>query len=127
MYTLYSMERSGNCYKARLALAQLGIPCRLVYVDVLKGDHRTPEFLARNRFGQLPLLEASPGRYLPEANAILWFLAEGSPLIPDDAAARAAVLQWMFFEQRSIEPNIGAAWFWLSLVRGGRELKRNSL
>src|SRR5690348_3654559 len=73
MYTLYSMQRSGNCYKVRLALAQLGIAYRLVEVDILKGDSRTPEFLAKNPNGRVPLLEVAPGRYLPESNAILWY------------------------------------------------------
>ena len=61
MYTLYSMQRSGNSYKVRLALAQLGIPFRLVEIDILKGESRTPEFLAKNPHGQVPLLEAAPG------------------------------------------------------------------
>ena len=63
MHTLYSMQRSGNSYKVRLALAQLGIPYRLVEVDILKGESRTPEFLAKNPNGQVPLLEVAPGRY----------------------------------------------------------------
>src|SRR5881275_372292 len=97
------MQRSGNSYKARLALAQLGIPYRLVEIDILKGESRTPEFLAKNPHGQVPLLEAAPGLYLAES------------------------LQWMFFEQHSIEPNIGAAYFWLTLVKGGRELQQHAL
>jgi len=115
MYTLYSMQRSGNSYKVRLALAQLGIPYRLVEVDILKGESRTPEFLAKNPHGQVPLLEAAPGRYLAESNAILWHIVSRTPL------------RWMFFEQHSIEPNIGAAYFWLALVKGGRELQQHAL
>ena len=80
MYTLYSMRRSGNCYKVRLALAQLGTAFRLIEVDILKGETRTPEFLAKNPSGHVPLLEVAPGRYLPESNAILWYIAGGSPL-----------------------------------------------
>ena len=72
MTTLYSMQRSGNCYKVRLALAQLNIPYRLVEIDILKGETRTPEFLSKNPNGHVPLLEASPGRFLPESGAILW-------------------------------------------------------
>jgi hypothetical protein len=109
MYTLYSMQRSGNSYKVRLALAQLGIPYRLVEVDILKGESRTPEFLAKNPHGQVPLLEAAPGRYLAESNAILWHLVSRTPLRPEHRIDRAEALQWMFFEQHSIEPNIGAA------------------
>ena len=127
MYTLYSMQRSGNSYKVRLALAQLGIPYRLIEIDILKGESRTPEFLAKNPHGQVPLLEAEPGRYLAESNAILWHLVSRTPLRPEHRIDRAEALQWMFFEQHSIEPNIGAAYFWLALVKGGRELQQHAL
>ncbi len=127
MHTLYSMQRSGNSYKVRLALALLGIPYRLVEVDILKGESRTPEFLAKNPNGQVPLLEVEPGRYLAELNAILWHLGSKSPLRPEDRIDRARALQWMFFEQHSIEPNLGAAYFWLALVKGGRELQQHAL
>jgi glutathione S-transferase len=121
------MQRSGNSYKVRLALAQLGLPYRLVEVDILQGESRTPEFLAKNPNGQVPLLEAAPGRYLAESNAILWHVASGTQLRPDNRIDRAEALQWMFFEQHSIEPNIGAAYFWLALVKGGRELQQHAL
>ncbi len=127
MYTLYSMQRSGNSYKVRLALAQLGIPYRLVEIDILKGESRTPEFLARNPNGQVPLLEVASGRYVAESNAILWHIVSGSPLRPENRIDRAEALQWMFFEQHSIEPNLGAAYFWLTLVKGGRDLQRHAL
>jgi len=127
MHTLYSMQRSGNCYKVRLALAQLRMPYRLVEIDVLQGESRTPEFLAKNPDGRVPLLEVAPGRYLPESNAILWYIAGGSPLAPEDRIDRAEALQWMFFEQHSLEPNIGAAWFWLTLIKGGRELQHHAI
>src|SRR5216683_1536115 len=127
MHTLYSMQRSGNSYKVRLALTQLGIPYRMVEVDILKGESRTPEFLAKNPNGQVPLLEVAPGRYLAESNAILWHLASRSPLRPEDRIDRATALQWMFFEQHSIEPNLGAAYFWLVLVKGGRDLQQHAL
>lgn len=127
MYTLYSMQRSGNCYKVRLALAQLRIPYRLVEVDILKGENRTPEFREKNASGRVPLLEVAPSRYLPESNAILWHIARSTPLAPDDPFDRAEALRWMFFEQNTIEPSIGAAYFWLSLVRGGRDLKMHAI
>ena len=127
MLTLYSMQRSGNSYKVRLALAHLGVPYRLVEVDILKGESRTPEFLAKNPNGQVPLLEVASGRYLAESNAILWHLVSGTPLRPADRIDRARALQWMFFEQHSLEPNIGAAYFWLTLVKGGRELQQHAL
>jgi glutathione S-transferase len=127
MHTLYSMQRSGNSYKVRLALAQLRVPYRLVEIDILKGESRTPEFLAKNPNGQVPLLEAAPGRYLAESNAILWHLVSKTRLRPENRFDRAEALQWMFFEQHSIEPNIGAAYFWLTLVKGGRDLQQHAL
>src|SRR3979411_2115064 len=127
MYTLYSMQRSGNSYKVRMALAQLGIPYHQVEVDILRGESRTPEFLAKNPSGQVPLLEVAPGRYLAESNAILWYVAGGSALAAEDRITRAEALQWMFFEQHSLEPNIGAAYFWLALVKGGRELQHTAV
>ena len=127
MYTLYSMQRSGNCYKARLALNHLDVPHRLVDIDILKGESRTPQFLAMNPNGQVPLLQIEPGRYLAESNAILWFLAENSELVGEDPLARAKILQWMFFEQHAIVPSIGAAYFWLCLIKGGRELQQHAL
>ena len=127
MYTLYSMQRSGNSYKVRLALAHLALDYRLIEVDILQGESRTPEFLARNPNGQIPLLEVAPDRYIAESNAILWYLTGGTPLVPEDRIGRAEALQWMFFEQHSLEPNIGAAWFWLALIKGGRDLQRHAL
>jgi glutathione S-transferase len=127
MHTLYSMQRSGNSYKVRLALAQLAMPYRLVEIDILKGESHTPEFLAKNPSGQVPLLEVAPGRYLAESNAILWHLASGSALRPTDRIDRAEALQWLFFEQHSLEPNLGAAYFWLCLVKGGRDLQQHAL
>jgi glutathione S-transferase len=127
MYTLYSMQRSGNSYKVRLALARLGIPHRLIEVDILQGESRTPEFLAKNPNGRIPLLEVAPERYISESNAILWFLAGGTTLAPEERIEHAEALQWMFFEQHSLEPNIGAAYFWLALIKGGRELRQHAL
>lgn len=127
MYTLYSMQRSGNSYKVRLALARLGIPYRLVEVDILKGESRTPEFLAKNPSGQVPLLEVAPNRHLAESNAILWYVAGGTTLAPEDRIERAEALQWMFFEQHMLEPNIGRAYFWLALIKGGRDLQQHAL
>ena len=127
MYKLYSMQRSGNSYKVRLALALLDAPYRAVEVDILRGESRTPDFLAKNPSGQVPLLETAPGRYLAESNAILWYLAVGTSLAPDTRMDRAEALQWMFFEQHALEPNIGSAYFWLCLVKGGRDLQTHAL
>lgn len=127
MYKLYSMQRSGNCYKVRLALSQLRVPHELIEIDILKGETHTPDFLSKNPNGQIPLLEIEPDRYLAESNAILWFLAERSELLYDDPIERAAILQWLFFEQHAIVPNIGSAYFWLCLVKGGRDLQRHAI
>ncbi len=74
----------------------------------------------------MPLLEVAPGRYLAESNAILWYIAAGTELAPDDKIERAEALQWMFFEQHSLEPNLGAAYFWLTLIKGGRDLQQHA-
>jgi len=127
MYKLYSMQRSGNSYKVRLALALLNMRYHAVEIDILRGESRTPEFLEKNPSGQVPLLEVADGRYLAESNAILWFVANGTPLSPASYIERAEALQWMFFEQHALEPNIGAAYFWLALVKGGRDLQTHAL
>jgi glutathione S-transferase len=127
MLTLYSMQLSGNSYKVRLLLARLGAAYRQVEVDILKGETRTPAFLAKNPDGHVPLLELEDGRRLAESNAILLYLAEGTPYLPADRFERAEVLRWMFFEQHSHEPAIAAARFWLSLVKGGRELRTHDI
>jgi glutathione S-transferase len=75
----------------------------------------------------VPLLEVGEGRHLAESNAILWYVAGGTPLAPESRIERAEALQWMFFEQHALEPNIGAAYFWLLLVKGGRELQTHAL
>ena len=113
MLTLYQDSRSGNCYKAVLTAAHLGIPLNTVEIDVTSGATRRPDFLARNPNGRVPTLEFEDGRHLPESNAIIWYLAEGSPLIPADRFQRAQMLQWMFFEQYSHEPYIAVARFWM--------------
>ena len=113
MLRLYDYLPSGNGYKVRLLLAQLGIPFELVQLDIVKGETRTPEFLAKNPNGRIPLLEIEPGTFLAESNAILFYLAEGTPFLPADRWSRAQVLQWMCFEQYSHEPNIATVRFWL--------------
>src|ERR1700727_1718789 len=89
MYKLYSMQRSGNSYKVRLALALLNAPYRAIEIDILRGESRTPDFLAMNPSGQVPLLEVESGRYLAESNAILWYVAGGTSLAPDTRIERA--------------------------------------
>ncbi len=123
MFTLYSMQYSGNCYKLRLALHQTGTPFRLHDMDTLRGDTRTPAFLAKNPDGKVPLLELPDGRLLPESNAGLFYVATGTDLLPEDRFQRADVLRWMFFEQYSHEPYIAVARFWWTLAPNGREEK----
>ena len=111
MITVYGMSMSGNCYKLRLLLEQLGRPYRWIEVDSARGETRTPEYLARNPNGKVPLIELDDGSVLVESNAILCWLAEGTGFVPADAWQRAQALSWMFFEQYSDEPYIAVARF----------------
>ncbi len=123
MYRLYDYRPSGNGYKVRLVLKELGLGYELVELDIKVGATRTAEFLRLNPNGRIPLLEV-PGRgHLSESHAIISFLAEGSRLVPADAWHRALMWQWLCFEQYNLEPNIGTARFWLaSLKRTPAEL-----
>jgi glutathione S-transferase len=130
MLRLYDYLESGNGYKVRLLLHQLGIPFERVELDIVKGETRTPAFLAKNPNGRIPTLELEDGTCLPESNAILWYLAEGTPFLPEARLARAQALSWMCFEQYSHEPNIATLRFWThagfleqraALVPGKRE------
>lgn len=123
MHTLFSMQDSGNCYKARLVMAHLGIPFRLHDVDILKGETQTPQFRALNPNAKVPTLQLDDGGVLTESNAMLVYLADGSALLPDDRFKRAKVCEWLFWEQYSHEPAIAVARFWWSLKPGGREEK----
>ena len=106
---VYGDVWSGNCYKIKLVLTQLGKAFEWEPVDIMKSESRTPEFLAKNPNGRVPTVELDDGTCLAESNAILWYFAEGTPLVPDSRLARAQVLQWMFFEQYSHEPNIATS------------------
>lgn len=117
MPVLHQMQISGNCYKVRLAARQLGVPLTLKEYGIFDGETRKPAFLAKNPNGRVPLLELDDGRCLPESDAILWYLAEGTHLQPTDRWGRAEALAWMFFEQYSHEPYIAVARFWLSEAR----------
>ena len=111
MITLYGFSPSGNCQKVRLLLEQLGREYRWIEVDSANGGTRTPDFLAKNPNGKVPMLETDDGRVLVESNAMLFWLAEGSAFLPDDSWQRAQALSWMFFEQYSHEPYIAVARF----------------
>ena len=116
MLRLYDNHLSGNGYKVRLLLAYLGQAYERVEIDILKGETRTPEFLYRNRNGRIPVLEFEDGTCLTESNAILFYVAEGSPFLQSEPLARAITLQWMFFEQYSHEPHIAVARHWIQHV-----------
>lgn len=111
MLKVYGDIISGNCYKIKLLLSLLDWPHEWIHVDVVRGDARKPEFLAKAPNGKVPLLEIEPGKTLSESNAILNFLAEGTPFLPEDNYRRAQVLQWQFFEQYSHEPYIAVRRF----------------
>jgi glutathione S-transferase len=108
---IYGDIQSGNCYKVKLLLSFLDLPHEWVHVDILAGDTKRPEFLARNPNGKIPLLELPDGRRLSESNAILNYLAAGSAYLPQDIYLLAKVQQWQFFEQYSHEPCIAVARF----------------
>lgn len=114
--TLHEDARSGNCYKIKLTAALLGLPLAIRQYDILKGQTRTPEFLANvNAHGRIPVLQVGD-RFLPESNAACWYLAEGTGLVPEDRFERAQMLRWMFFEQYSHEPNIATLRFWCAFL-----------
>ena len=103
MMRLHDSLISGNGYKVRLLLTQLGIPFERVEYDLARGETRTQQFLQKiNPNGRIPVLETEDGGFLPESGAILFFLADGTPYLPNGRFERALVLQWMFFEQYSI-------------------------
>jgi len=108
---IYGDIQSGNCYKIKLLTSLLEIEHEWIHIDILSGDTKTNEFLSKNPCGQIPLLELSDNRFLSESNAILNYLADSSPLIPNDAYERSKILQWQFFEQYSHEPYIAVARF----------------
>jgi len=124
MIRLYDFLPSGNGYKVRLLLRQLKIPFELVEVDILAGATRTPEFLAKNPNGRIPVIELEDGRFLFESGAILVYFAEGTRFFPDDRWQRAQVLQWIFFEQYSHEPYIAVARAWLHVFGLDDERRR---
>ena len=111
MITLYGMSSSGNCYKLQLACAQLGIEHAWEEIDITRGENLSPEFLAMNDRGKVPVMKLDDGRTMSESNAILAYLAQGSSLLPEDRWEHAKVLQWLFFEQYSHEPCIAVSRF----------------
>lgn len=114
MLTLYDSAISGNAYKVRLLLAQLGLPFRRIEMNVDDGSTRTPAFLKVNPNGKVPAVVLADGTTLAESDAILFYFAEGTPYWPDSKLARARALQWMFFEQYNHEPTIAVVRHWVA-------------
>jgi glutathione S-transferase len=111
MYKVFGMSASGNCYKVKLLLQQLNLEYQWQEIDILQGETGTPEFLAMNPNGKVPVLQIGPDQYLAESNAILCYLADGTPFWSAEKLKKAETLQWMFFEQYSHEPYIAVARF----------------
>lgn len=110
-FTLYGDRNSGNCLKIVFAADWLGLDYRFVDVDTMKGESRTPEFLAVNPAGQVPAVDFGGGKTLAQSNAVLLFLAENSALLPQDPFLRAKVNEWLFWEQYSHEPYVAVCRF----------------
>jgi glutathione S-transferase len=108
---LYDYPASCNCYKVRLLLAHLGRPYERVPVDIFAGDTLTDEYARMNPVRTTPVLETDDGRYLPESNAILVYLARDTPYLPDDAFELAQVVRWLVFEQTDVIPTMGGLRF----------------
>ncbi|WP_299401810.1 glutathione S-transferase family protein [uncultured Roseobacter sp.] len=120
---LYACLGSGNCFKPWLAMHQLGHPFEVVLIDVLRGEQKSPEYLAINPLGVVPHLQTDTGQGIGESNAMLWYLAEGSYLMPATREARAEALQWMYFEQSKLEPFISPARFFTTILPDQREAR----
>ncbi|GAB1538568.1 glutathione S-transferase family protein [Scytonema sp. NUACC21] len=118
---LYDFLPSGNGYKIRLLLTQIGMPFERIEVNITKGESRTADFLSKNPNGKIPVLEVKPGKYLTESNAIMVYLSEGTEFLPYEPFLRAKVLQWLFFEQYSHEPYIATSRFWISILGKAKE------
>lgn len=118
---LYDFLPSGNGYKVRLLLTQMGMPFERIEVNILKGESRSVEFLSKNPNGRIPVLEIAPGKYLAESNAILLYLSEYTEFLPSDRYLKAQVMQWLFFEQYSHEPYIATSRFWVSILGKAEE------
>lgn len=113
MYRLHDNLASGNGYKCRLILHHLGLPFERIEVDILRGESRTEAFGRLNLEQRIPVLELEDGTALPESNAILCYLAEGTSWLPAGRLARAQVLRWLFWEQYSHEPNVATVRHWV--------------
>lgn len=114
--TVFGDSISGNCLKVKWTADRIGAPYRWVETDILKGESRTPDFLARNPAGQVPLVVLEDGRTLAQSNAIILHLAEGTDLVPKDSYSRAKMFEWLFWEQYSHEPYVAVARFQMAYL-----------
>lgn len=117
MYTVHGVAQSGNCYKVKLALSQLEKPYAWHEVDMMGGETHNPAFLKMNLNGKVPVLQIAANTFLPESNAILYYLAQGTALFSQDRLEQAQVMQWLFFEQYSHEPQLAVARFIVHFAR----------
>jgi glutathione S-transferase len=120
-YVLYDYLDSGNGYKCRLTMKALGIPYEYRFIDILKGESRTPQFLAINPNGKIPVLVVPDRGPIAESHAIINYLAEGTKLMPADRYARALVWQWLGFEQYQLEPGVATVRFMLHYLNKSKE------
>lgn len=127
MKTLYATIGSGNCYKAHLVMGQLGIAYNCEWVDVLKGETRSPDYLKINPAGTVPFLKLEDGRSIGESNAMLWYLAAGTHLFPQTLYDEAQALEWMIIEQTRLEPKISPARFFTTIVPEKRAVMAESI
>lgn len=116
-FVLYDYLSSGNGYKCRLVLKALGMPYQSVQLNIVAGETRTPEYLAINPNGKIPVLVVQGRGPIAESHAIIAYLAEGSALIPSDPYERALMWQWMCFEQYQLEPGVATLRFWLKSLK----------
>lgn len=124
---IYGDTTSGNCLKVKYTADLLGLPYTWVVVSALDGETKSPEFLAKNPMGQIPVVELADGRHLAQSNAIIRYLARGTSLLPDDAFIQAKIDEWMFWEQYSHEPYIAVCRFhmlYLGKSKDSREAAR---
>jgi glutathione S-transferase len=114
---LWNSQVSGNCWKVRQILAHLDLPYERVELDVVDRSNRPEVLGGKNPALRVPTLELDDGSYLAESNAILWYFGDGTEYVPEGRLDRAHVLQWMFFEQYDVEPNLAVARFWVAVLR----------
>ena len=123
MLTLFDYLPSQNAYKVRLLLNHLQMPYRTELISIFEGEGQRPEYLAVNPTGAVPAIRLDDGGMLAESNAILCFLAEGTPYLPDDRYQRAKVLQWLSFEGNYVEPAIGTLRHWIMTGKTARRTR----